>query len=401
MDKFDVIVIGGSVAGLRSAEQLAKRGLSVLCLDKKQEIGVPKQCGEGLGLGHIERLGLKPNKKWAVAPMTGAVLYAPSGKEIDIDFGRTVGYVLERKQFEKELAKKAAKEGAVIRLRSNVTEVKRENGGVKVKVDDLFSGEFRSKMLFACDGPTSVIANKMGLKISITPENLDSGIQYEMAGIEFEKKDKIHLWFGDNIAPRGYVWLFPKDTGHANIGIGIGSHMRKPARDYLDRWIEERPEIKKGSIIEVNSGIIPVGGLLEKMTADNMIVVGDAAHQVNPIHGGGIGLAMEAADLAAEVTEKAFGKKDYSNSALESYNRIWWEKAGNKLERILQIRYMMESMKDNDFEVIADNFTGEDIMTIQSGSLSDSAKLVTTKLIRKPGLMKLMLKYLKPATKRK
>ncbi len=401
MDEFDVIVVGASVAGLRSAEQLAKRGLSVLCLDRKPEIGVPKQCGEGLGMGHFERLGLKPDKRWAVAPMKGAVLYAPSGKEVDIDFGKTVGYVLERKQFEKHLAKKAAKAGAVIRASSDVKEIERKHGNAVVKTGGLFSGEFRSRLIFACDGPTSGIANKMGLPISINAEDLDSGIQYEMANIEFEKEDKIHLWFGNNVAPRGYVWVFPKGKNHANVGIGIGAHVGKPAAHYLDKWVGERPEISKGSIIEVNSGIIPVGGLLEKMTADNLIVVGDAAHQVNPIHGGGMGLAMEAADLAAETAERAFKKKDYSNNALGEYNGRWWEKSGNKLLRILQIRYMMESLKDKDFETLAQSLSGEDIMKIQSGSLGESAKLITKKLITKPGLMKLMLKYLKPKEGRK
>ncbi|MFH1235080.1 MAG: FAD-binding protein, partial [Candidatus Diapherotrites archaeon] len=77
MEQFDVIIIGGSVAGLRSAEQLAKRGLSVLCLERKQEVGVPKHCGEGLGLGHFKRLGLKPDKRWCAAAMKGAILYTP------------------------------------------------------------------------------------------------------------------------------------------------------------------------------------------------------------------------------------------------------------------------------------------------------------------------------------
>ena len=400
MEEFDVIVVGASVAGLRSAEQLAKRGLNVLCLDRKQEIGVPKQCGEGLGLGHFNRLGIKPDKSWAVAPMRGAVLYAPSGKMVEIHFNKVVGYVLERKQFEKHLAKKAAKAGAVIKTRSNVTALERKNGGIHIKVEDLFGGEFSSKLVFACDGPTSAIANKLGLEISISPKDLDSGIQYEMAGIDFEKEDKIHLWFGNEVAPRGYLWLFPKGKNHANVGIGIGSHIGKPAAFYLDKWIAMRPEISKGSIIEVNSGIIPVGGLLEKMTHDNLIVVGDAAHQVNPIHGGGMGLAMEAADLAAGVAEKAFKKNDFSNAALNEYNSLWWNKTGVKLRQILQIRYMMESLSDKDFEALAESFTGEDIMNLQSGSLGESAKLVTKKLIKKPSLMKLMLKYLRPKEKR-
>ncbi|MCX8189799.1 MAG: NAD(P)/FAD-dependent oxidoreductase [Candidatus Diapherotrites archaeon] len=394
MDKYDVIVIGGSVAGLRAAEQLANRGLNVLCLDKKQEIGVPKQCGEGISLGHLQKLGIKPDRRWASQKINGAILYAPNGSAVEIDFGKTMGFVLERKAFEKHLAKKAAKAGATVKVKSNVTEVKRTEGGVIVSVCDLFANTYFAKAIFACDGPQSVIANKMGLPISIKPEDLDSGIQYEMAGIEFEKEKFIHLWFGNDIAPRGYVWLFPKGKQHANVGIGIGAHIRGSAKEYLDKWIEVRPEIKKGSIIEVNSGVIPVGGLLKKMTADNLIVIGDAAHQVNPIHGGGMGIAMEAADIATSVFEKAFQKNDFSDATFDEYNRIWWERCGNKLMRLVQIRKMMESLNDNDFNTIAEAFTGEEILTIQSGDFAKIRAIILKKLISKPALLKVMLKYL-------
>ncbi|MEM4598706.1 MAG: NAD(P)/FAD-dependent oxidoreductase [Candidatus Diapherotrites archaeon] len=394
MEQYDVIVIGGSVAGLRAAEQLAKKGLSVLCLDKKQEIGVPKQCGEGISLGHLQKLGLKPDRRWASQKIYGAILYAPNGRTVEIDFGKTMGFVLERKAFEKYLAKRAAKAGAVVRAKSNVTEVRRSSKDITVEVSDLFANTYSAKMIFACDGPQSVIANKMGLPISIKPEDLDSGIQYEMAGIDFEKEKFIHLWFGNEVAPRGYVWLFPKDKGHANVGIGIGAHIRGSAKAYLDKWIDARPEIKKGSIIEVNSGVIPVGGLLKKMTADNLIVIGDAAHQVNPIHGGGMGIAMEAADMAASVAEKAFKNNNFSDYYLDEYNKIWWERHGNKLMRLVQIRRMMESLSDADFNAIAEVFNGEEIMTIQSGDFAKIRAIILKKLISKPALLKVMLKYL-------
>jgi len=391
---YDVIVIGASVAGLRSAEQLAKKGLKVLCPDKKQEIGVPKQCGEGLSLNHLKNLHIKPEKCWAVQKIKGAALYAPNGKKVEIDFGKTMGFVIERKAFEKYLAKRASKAGATVRVRSNVTAVKRVAGGVEVKVSDLFSETYRAKMVFACDGPQSSIANMLNLPIKIAASDLDSGLQYEMANIEFDQPELIHLWFGNNVAPRGYVWVFPKGEGHANVGIGIGAHIGKSARFYLDKWVESMPGIKNGSIIEVNSGVIPVGGLLEKMTANNLIVVGDAAHQVNPIHGGGMGLAMEAADIGASVALKAFEKNDFSNAVLDEYNKIWWNKYGNKLMRILQIRYMLESLSDKDFNAIAESFTGEEIMLLQSGELAKSKKLIVKKLIRRPMLVKVMLRYL-------
>jgi len=50
MEEYDVIVVGAGPAGLRAATKLAKNGINVICLDKKQEIGVPVRCGEGLGL---------------------------------------------------------------------------------------------------------------------------------------------------------------------------------------------------------------------------------------------------------------------------------------------------------------------------------------------------------------
>jgi hypothetical protein len=64
----------------RAAKILAEKGVNVLALDKRQEIGVPVRCGEGLGMGWFERLNLKPNPAWAVAPMKGAALWSPSGK---------------------------------------------------------------------------------------------------------------------------------------------------------------------------------------------------------------------------------------------------------------------------------------------------------------------------------
>jgi digeranylgeranylglycerophospholipid reductase len=395
MEEYDVIVVGAGPAGLRASKKLAEAGLSVLCLDRKQEIGVPKQCGEGLGMGWIKRLGLEVKRRWAVQEIYGAKLYAPSGNAVEIRFDEVSGYVIERKAFEKQLAKDAAKAGAKIKVKSNVSRIERTDHGVNVHVSDLFESDYVAKVIVGADGPQSWVANQLGLKISLKPEDLDLGLQYEMCDIEFEDPELIHLYFGTEVAPRGYVWIFPKGSEHANVGIGIGGHSRKPPRYYLDKWIDERPNIKKGSILEVNSGTIPVGGLLKQMTADNLIVCGDAAHQVHPLHGGGMGLAMEAADIAAEVIKEAFDKNDFTNKVLETYNVRWWEKRGNRLQALVQKRVMFEHLSDSDFETIAKAFTAEDIMVLSEGDLAETVKLVTKKLVKHPSLLKLMLKYMK------
>ena len=396
MREFDVIVIGAGPAGLRAAKVLAEGKARVLCIDKKQEIGVPKRCGEGLGLGWMKRLGLKPDKKWCLQPITGAALYSPSLKSIEIDDKKTSGYVIERRVFEKELAKEAAKKGALIRTKCRAFNFERKEG--KVIVSCIEQGEhtqYSAPIIIAADGTESLAPRRLGLDTKISLNDIDSGYQYEMANISFEKSNFIHLFFGKEVANRGYCWIFPKGKNVANVGVGIAGTSQKTAKEYLDKFVQAHPGLRNGSIIEVNAGTIPVGGFLEEMTADNLLVVGDAAHQVNPIHGGGIGIAMEAATIASKVALEALRKKDFSREFLSKYNKIWYDARGNKLKKILRQRHMLEALDDDDFETLAESITGQDLLLIAEGDLAASAKMVIKKLVKHPKLAGIMLKYLK------
>ncbi len=380
MQEFDAIIVGAGV----------------LCIDKKQEIGVPKRCGEGLGLSWIKRLGLKPDSKWCLQEINGATLYAPSMKSVKIDFKKVSGYIIERRVFEKELAKEAAGKGALIRVKCHARDFERKNG--KVIVSCMEQGEkvkYSASLIIAADGTESLAARKLGLDTKIGLNDIDSGYQYEMANISFENPHFIHFFFGNEVAPRGYLWIFSKGNNCANVGIGIAGSESKTAKEYLDKFVQAHSGLRNGSIIEVNAGTIPVGGFLKEMAADNLIVVGDAAHQVNPIHGGGIGLAMEAATIAAEVALKALRKKDFGSKFLNQYTAEWYETRGNKLKRILKQRHMLEELNDDNFETLADTIDADDVMLISKGNLKSSAKMIIKKLVRHPKLAKVMLKYLK------
>ncbi|MFH1544919.1 MAG: NAD(P)/FAD-dependent oxidoreductase [archaeon] len=397
LNEFDVIVVGAGPAGISAAEKCAEKKLRVLLLEKDQEIGVPKRCAEGLGLAWFKRLKLKPDKQWAIQPIRGATLYSPSGKKLKIKFSKIAGYVLERKMFEKFLAKRAARKGVKILAKATVKDVIKENGFVK-GVKATVMGEKKTyycKIVIAADGIESRIARLSGLNTTNTLFNVDSGFQYEMAGIDFGEEDLIHLYFGAKVAKRGYVWIFPKGKDCANVGVGILGSDTKTAKEYLDNFIEATPGLRKGSIIEVNAGCIPLGGFLEKHTMNGLIVVGDAAHHVNPIHGGGIGIAMESGALAAEICKKAFNKKDFSDETLGEFNSLWYEKRGNQLKNILKRRKMLEALSDKDFETLVSSLTGDEILKVAEGNLLQSAKIISTKLIKNPGLMKLLLKLLR------
>jgi len=397
---YDAIVIGAGPSGLAAGLELAEGKANVLILDRKQEIGCPKRCAEGLSNRWFGIMNLKPKPEWAVQEIKGAVLYSPEGKEVKMKEKKILGYVLERKMFEKNLAIGAVKKGAKILLKHQVIEAKRENGIVTLKVEvNNQVKEFKGKIILACDGIDSLAARMLGLNTKNNLNDTDSGYQYEMTGISGYDENCLHLYFGTEVAPRGYIWIFPKRDGTANVGIGIGAYVssqtKLTAKDYLDRWIEHQPGLKNGSIIEVNAGGIPVGGFLEKMTADNLLVAGDAGHMVDPIHGGGIGIAMEGGRLAAQVALRAIKANKFTDDFIGTYTKEWFDLRGNELKRRLKSRHLLEQLSDDDFNYLAQSISMDDALKIGDGSLNKTEKaiLFTKKLIKRPGLIKIMMKY--------
>lgn len=303
----DVVIVGAGPAGSIAAKRIAESGVKVIVLEKRQEIGAPKRCAEGINVLGLENVGIKPDPRWAINEIRGGALYSPRGKKVIIQYKDKVGYILERKMFEKFLAAEAIRAGAKYMVKTRALGVIKENNKV-VGINAEFMGnefEIKSKIVIAADGVDSLIAKSAGLKTLNKLTDYYSGFQYEMAGLKNVRRDVIHIFFGDEIAPKGYVWIFPKSEHTANVGVGIlglksGDGHR--AKDYLDKFIKIHPEIfEDSSPVEINTGGIPVSSCAETFVTDGLMAIGDAAQQVNPIHGGGIALAMNAAKIAGEV----------------------------------------------------------------------------------------------------
>jgi digeranylgeranylglycerophospholipid reductase len=375
-ESYDVVVVGAGPAGSATAKKCASYGLSVAMVEKRQEIGSPKRCGEGLSFEMIDEMGLKIPQNCIRKEINGCVIVAPNGKKTIVDFGKPSGYILERKVFDKWLAAEASRAGAYVQAKTEVTDVLKENGKVS-GVRCNYQGELidiSAKVVVGADGVESKIGRMAGLNTTSKLVNIDSGFQFEMSNIEIEDPNKLWIFFGTKIAPRGYVWIFPKGEDIANVGIGVGLTDR-PARYYLENFVKEYPGLQNGSILEVNSGGIPVGGLLKNMVLDNFAVVGDAAHQVNPIHGGGIQEGTIAGHILGDVINESIKKNDTSEYALSPYNKIWWNNHGNKLLNVQKVREVMEKLSDDDFNTITNSLTGEDILELSDGAnLSALAK---------------------------
>jgi len=94
---------------------------------------------------------------------------------------------------------------------------------------------------------------------------------------------------GASIAPGGYAWVFPKGSTPPTSAWSFPPTGRRAEREIVPRRIR-RTAIPGAGILAEMAGGIPVTGALKRMTADGLAAVGDAAHQADPLHGGGINL---------------------------------------------------------------------------------------------------------------
>lgn len=385
---YDIIVIGGGPAGSTFARIAAKEGREVLVIDKRKEIGNPVRCGEGLGAKEVIDMGLDVPKQAIAENIKGAKIVAPGGKALvwKDEGGSTGGWVLERKIFDKWLCELAVDEGAEIRTYTRATDLVKENGkiaGVKVKQWGHDEHEIRAPLVVSAEGMEAHIARKAGFDTVHRLYDVDTCYQYEMKN--YDSEQLIELYFGNKIAPRGYVWIFPKKNKRANVGIGIGGATvngdkygipgAEPKR-LLDEFIKNHEQLKDASTLDDFGGVISVGAPLDGFVTDNFLIVGTAAKQVDPLHGGGITLAMEAGVLAAKVAVEA-KDKGYTKDSLMEYETTWKKNSGGSIRNRLKLRHVLEKVSDEDINYIMEKITPEDLEKITSGNFAETvAKVV-------------------------
>ncbi|MBN3036811.1 MAG: NAD(P)/FAD-dependent oxidoreductase, partial [Candidatus Diapherotrites archaeon] len=192
--EWDVIIVGAGPGGCKTAWEFAKRGVTTLLVDRKQQIGPPKRCGEGLSDRWVKTCGLPVDSTWAKQFIGGVVLISPKGKKIDIDVTGTShkgGYIIERSQFEKALAAEAIRAGAKVMLKANVTGLLKDGGnavGIRVEREGK-EEEYHAKIVVAADGVDSRVARFAGMRTVLPLSECDSGYQYEMANVPIENPE--------------------------------------------------------------------------------------------------------------------------------------------------------------------------------------------------------------------
>ncbi len=312
---------------------------------------------------------MKPSEKYLCTELKGADIYAPNDTHFRVS-GENVykfkeGYVLERKIFDKELAIESAKAGTDIMVKTTVKDLIKRDGQVCGVVAKHLGKTFEIKadIVIAADGLESTTARIAGLKNVNKVGDIGSCAQYEMVGIDTDP-NYMQLHFGKHIAPGGFLWIFPKGNGVANVGLGV-RNTKETAYHYLNTFIKKL----KATPVELNIGGVPISGPIDKTFSSGIMVVGDAAGQTDPITGAGIENTVTCARIAGEVAVDSIENGDTSSSFLKRYEDLWRLAIGNNIENSLRYRKIFDKLTDNDFNILAEFLKNNDPNSISKLSI--------------------------------
>jgi len=211
---------------------------------------------------------------------------------------------------------------------------------------------YRARVVIGADGVETMVGRWAGLDTRVPARDMESCAQYVLQGIECDP-DAIYLQFSEAIAPGGYAWIFPKAVGVANVGLGLVALKTdgRNARQYLDAWVDRR--FPTAARTGYTVGGVIVHTTIKKTYADGVMIVGDAAHMINPLSGGGITNAMKAGRLAGTTAAAAICAGDTSERRLAAYHHAWMELLGEDHLKYYRIKQALESVDDEFFNKLA------------------------------------------------
>ena len=334
MEEFDVAVIGAGPAGSSTAYYAAKAGLNVIIIDQRKAVGEPVQCGEFIpSTKEMERIipRVKDQKELfdidesLIKMRTNKIKFiSPKDREYEMDFE---GFTVDRRFFDKYLAKKATDAGAELMIGTKYL-------SLKDNVIKLDKGEVKAKVIVGADGFKSNVAKDAGMEVNhvLCPCMLGQ--------VDGDFEPTVEMFFG-TVAPGGYAWVIPKEGG-ANVGLGIQKTGNVSLRNMLNDFLKMR---KLGKIHDLSAGFVPISGPIPQTVKGNVMIVGDAAGQVMATNGGGIPISMICGRIAGNVISEHFKNK----VPLTKYEEEWRANVGTELENALDTKRMADKAFKRNF----------------------------------------------------
>ncbi|MDR3011830.1 MAG: NAD(P)/FAD-dependent oxidoreductase [Chitinispirillales bacterium] len=358
-NKYDIVVVGAGPAGSMAAMSAAAAGAKVCLLERKPVAGAPVRCGEGIGHKGLT-LTLEPRPEWIKAEITRARMVSPSGIEVGIG-NPGKAWILDREKMDADLVQDAVKHGAdYFPSTPVITAEKLPNGLYRCMAKNEKHPEFIASCLILADGVESRLARNFGWNTALRPHDIETCAFARVRSADI-KPDCCVFHTGSAAAPGGYVWIFPRSKGMANVGLGIIGSRCTPGlpKKLLLEFIARR--FPDSEVTDVHCGGVPVGRWIRPLVKKGVMLVGDAARQVGAINGAGIAYSLYAGKTAGAIAAKSIRADGSANHRmLREYHKQWAKRFGKQQDRSFALKEFILSAGDRFLDDIAKSLSKED-----------------------------------------
>ena len=357
--RYDVVIAGLGPAGAVAAWHLSRMGFRVAGVDMRSWDNLwGKPCGDAIGAHHVTAAGLGSLPSRAVKSRVTAIdIYSP---------GETVryrvhgeGFIINRKALGEHLVREAIDNGAEIMLNTFVLGPIIEGGrvtGIRVRDSNGTVREIRGRLVIEATGFSRAIRSKLPRDwlVSEPIEPADTNIAYrEIIRYEDYSVDEpnvIRIYIDQDIAPGGYWWYFPESSSSVNAGLGVQGGKGYPSPQTLYRELTRKhPLFQHNYRVVTGAGApLPTRRPSNTMVGPGIVVIGDAGYTVNPLHGGGMGYAFQAAYMTARAFEDAYNADDLTVKGLWAINLEYMKAIGAKQAALDVFRIFLQRLSNED-----------------------------------------------------
>lgn len=346
-EEFDVVIAGGSISGLFTARELASKGVSVMVLEEDHEIGTPEHCGGVVSLQGLNALGILPDDNVVRNHIVKAQIKTRASR-ISVNAANQNVLVIDRRFLDKQVARQAHREGAVIRTRCSFKSIEDCNHGTfVVRTSD---GDIRCKYMVDARGIGPLSGENKG--------NILPSAQFEVYA-EWVKGDEIEVYFDSDLYPGFFAWIIPIGDGMGKVGVaGRAINVSKSIVNFM------KSKGDNVSIVRKIFAPIWVGGPIESFARGRILRVGDCAGQTKPSTAGGIYTCGMAGIFAGRAISISIRQNNLSY--LRNYERNWRQLFQREFNKLILARKILERL---------DNQALDDIFgSIKSNKLNETIK---------------------------
>ena len=352
----DVIVIGGGPAGSTAATLLARRGFSVLLLERER---FPRfQVGESLlpyNNDLFDRLGIREElQRGDFFPKYGATFITGDG---------AVGYTFRfcdnlAPQYHAAIQVKRAKFDQLLldHARAAGADVREETAVASVGLDDpqraivqTVSGErHEARFVLDASGHGAVLGNRVGGKRDVAALKKVAIFAHYKGVEKLEGRDAGNTVIA--VIKDAWFWLIPVSADVMSVGLVVDrDHVRNcglEPEQLLEQtvagtpWVADR--MRGAERITQVYARRDFSYLMSRMAGSNFALIGDAAGFLDPIFSTGVFMAMKSADYAANAVEQRL--RTGSTRLLKRYERDM-KRALSKYFRFISAFYDREFLE--------------------------------------------------------